>query len=194
MSLKFSLTSSLSLNNSKLLMLQINSGREFIPLTSICKKFGTMNRISCPHAHQQNGLVERKQRHIVETRLALLAHFTLPPHFWVEAFEIAIYLINLLLSKVLNNKSPYSLVYNKELDYTFLKGFGCECWPNLRSYNENRLMFRSTSCIFLGYNTMHKRYKRLDSNTQWLYISCDIIFNENSFPFSHIKPIIPSPS
>lgn len=82
--------------NSKLLVLQTDGGGEFTPVTSICKTFGIMHHFSCPHAHQQNGLVERKHRHIVEIGLAHLAPCTFPPRFWVEAFETAVYLINLL--------------------------------------------------------------------------------------------------
>jgi hypothetical protein len=33
---------------------------------------GITHRLSCPHTHQQNGAIERKHRHIVETGLALL--------------------------------------------------------------------------------------------------------------------------
>jgi hypothetical protein len=29
--------------------------------------------VSCPHTHQQNGAIERKHRHLVETALSLLA-------------------------------------------------------------------------------------------------------------------------
>jgi hypothetical protein len=42
--------------------------------------------VSCPHTSQQNGIAERKHRHLVETGLALLAHSSLPLHFWDEAF------------------------------------------------------------------------------------------------------------
>lgn len=41
-------------------------------------------------------LVERKHRHIVETGLALMAHASLPQHFWADAFHTAVYLINRL--------------------------------------------------------------------------------------------------
>lgn len=35
-------------------------------------QFGILHETTCPHTPQQNGLVERKHGHIVETAIALL--------------------------------------------------------------------------------------------------------------------------
>lgn len=43
---------------------------------------------------EQNGLAERRHRHIVETGKALLHHAKLPHTFWSFAFQAAVYLIN----------------------------------------------------------------------------------------------------
>jgi histone deacetylase 1/2 len=51
------------------------------------KKLASHIMFSCPHAHQQNGSVECKHRHIVEADLALLAHASMPLKFWDEAFS-----------------------------------------------------------------------------------------------------------
>lgn len=57
---------------------------------------GIFYRLSCPHTHQQNGAVERKHRHLVETGLALLSHSSVPLVHWEDAFHTACYLINRL--------------------------------------------------------------------------------------------------
>ncbi|MCH87925.1 retrovirus-related Pol polyprotein from transposon TNT 1-94, partial [Trifolium medium] len=51
-------------------------------------------KLTCPHTHHQNGSVERKHRHVVETGLTLLAQAHLPLKFWDYAFMTATYLIN----------------------------------------------------------------------------------------------------
>jgi hypothetical protein len=44
--------------------------------------------------------------------------------------------------------------------------------------------------VFLGYSNMYKGFKCLDANTGriYIYISRDIVFDENIFPFSKLHP------
>ena len=139
--------------------------------------------MSCPHTHQQNGTAERKHRHLVETGITLLAHASVPFRFWSDAFSTACFLINRLPSRLLNMKTPLELLLNELPDYTFLKVFGCACWPHLRPYNKHKLEFRSKKCVFLGYSSLHKGYKCLHVPTNRVYISRDVVFDENVFPF-----------
>jgi hypothetical protein len=75
-------------------------------------------------------------------------------------------------------------------DYLSLKVFGCACWPNLHPYNIHKLQFRSKHCVFLRYNTMHKGYKCLDVSSGRVYVSRDVTFDENIFPFSHLHSML----
>jgi hypothetical protein len=70
--------------------------------------------------------------------------------------------------------------------------FGCSCWPNLRPYNKTKLSFCSKECVFLGHSSLHKGYKCLDHESGRVYISRDVIFDENVFTFSKIPPKSPA--
>jgi exosortase/archaeosortase len=59
----------------------------------------------------------------------------------------------------------------------------------LRPYNNHKLSFRSTQCVFLGYSSMHKGYKCLDGAIGRIYISRDVVFNESLFPFATASTI-----
>jgi hypothetical protein len=63
----------------------------------------------------------------------------------------------------------------------------------IHPYNKTKLSFRSKECVFFGYSSMHKGYKCLDTKSGRVYISQDVIFDENIFPFSNIPPNSPSP-
>ena len=43
---------------------------------------------------QQNGVVERKNRHIVEIARALMSKKEMPQSFWVEVVHTTIYIMN----------------------------------------------------------------------------------------------------
>jgi histone deacetylase 1/2 len=110
----------------------------------------------------------------------------MPLKFWDEAFLAATYLINRTPSKILQYSTPLATLFNEQPDYSFLRVFGCACWPNLRPYNSRKLAFRSKRCAFLGYSNMHKGYKCLDISSGRVYISPDVIFDEAIFPFSEL--------
>lgn len=96
-------------------------------------------------------MVERKHRHIVEIGLTFLHHASLPLSFWDFVFTTAVYLIN-RLPTTLNFVVPYTVLFNKSPDYSFLRTFGCACFPFLRPYTTHKLDFRSQECLFMGYS------------------------------------------
>jgi hypothetical protein len=110
----------------------------------------------------------------------------MPLKFWDEAFTSAVYLIKRTPTKVLHYTTPLERLFGTKPDYSFLHIFGCACWPYLRPYNSRKLDFWSKQIVFLGYSPMHKSFKCLDVPTGRVYISCDVIFNENIFPFTRL--------
>jgi hypothetical protein len=163
-------------------------GGEYQKLHPFFAQVGITHHISCPHTHQQNGVAERKHRHIVEVGLALLAHAFMPLKFWGDAFISTTYLINRIPSKVLSYDTPLHHLFQKQPDYSLLRTFGCACWPNLRPYNNHKLQFRSKQCTFLGYSLSHKGFKCLDPDSGRVYISRDVTFDESLFPFQNLGP------
>ncbi len=118
------------------------------------------HRKTCPYTSQQNGLAERKLRHILETGLALLAHLGLSNKIWIDAFLTSVFVINYFPTIFLNNFSPYEKLFNTSLEYTNLRLFECKCFPLFRPCTFHKLEFCSKPCIFLGYS--NSGYKCLD--------------------------------
>lgn len=85
----------------KFLSVQSDWGGEHQKLHPYFQDTGITHRLSCPHTHQQNGAIERKHRHLVETVLVLLAQACVPLRFWDDAILTACYLINRMPSRVI---------------------------------------------------------------------------------------------
>jgi histone deacetylase 1/2 len=133
----------------KIIHVQTDWGGEYEKLHPFFQNLGISHRVSCPHTHQQNGTAERKHRHIVETGPTLLAHASLPLHYWSDAFATACFLINRLPSRTIEMKTPLERLLRETPDYTFLKVFVCACWPHLRAYNNHKLDFPRRNVFFL---------------------------------------------
>jgi hypothetical protein len=111
--------------NHKILSMQSDWGGEYEKLNSFFRTVGISHFVSCPHTHQQNSVIERKHRHIVEMGLALLANASMPPKYWDQAFLAAIYLINRMPIKVIGFDTPMNKLFAKKLDYSSMRIFGC---------------------------------------------------------------------
>ena len=148
-------------------------------------------QISYPYIPAQNGLAERKHHHVTETSLALLFHSHIPTHFWVDAFSIAAYIINRLLTLLLEGNSHFQLLYGSSPNYEIFHPFGYRVYPCSRNYMTNKFSPWSILCIFMGYHSSYKGFRCLDPTTSKLYITRHAQFGENHFHFHHTSQAQP---
>jgi hypothetical protein len=112
-----------NLLSAKIKVVQCDGGTEFKPLIS---KYPEISfQVSCPYTSQQNGLAERKYKHIVELALANMYHVGIPLHFWDTIFSSTVFVINRLPSKSNQLQSPFEKLFAQKPDYTFLRTLGC---------------------------------------------------------------------
>lgn len=175
-------------------ILRIDNGTKFVTkqMDAYLTQHGVIHQLSCPYTPEQNGIAERKHQHITETAIALLSQSSMPVSFWFEAISTAVFLINRLLSLSFGHKSPFELLFHNVPDYSFLKVFGCQCFPWLRPYVSHKLQPQSTPCVFIGYHPTSKGYRCLDPLTGKIHLSRHVLFIESCFPFAYFSNSQPS--
>nr|GEV88333.1 retrovirus-related Pol polyprotein from transposon TNT 1-94 [Tanacetum cinerariifolium] len=82
-----------------------------------------------------NGVVERRNRTLVEAARTMLNFSRAPLFLWAEAIATACFTQNRSIIHRRFNKTPYELINDRKLDISFLHVFGALCYPkNDREY------------------------------------------------------------
>ena len=172
-------------------IIRSDNGSEFIsgPMLKFYEEFGIVHQTTCFDTHQQNGRVERKHRHILNVAQALRFQANLPLRFWGECILTAAYLINRTPTFILQGKTPYEILFRAKPTYDNIKVFGCLCYVHRFQRQKDKFASHSRKCLFLGYPFGKKGWKVYDLETGEVFVSRDVIFQEENFPFEQSQRI-----
>jgi len=163
-----------------------DNGAEFTsnPMRKFYREKGISHETSYIDTPQQNGRVERKHRHILNVARALRFRAHLPLDFWGECVLTTTYLINRTPYAVLQWKTPYEILFQVQPSYDQMR----MCWPLCYISNlqrpKHKFASKSHKCVFIGYPFGKNRWKLYDLETGDIFVSQDVIFHEDMFPFS----------
>ena len=140
---------------------------------------GILHETSCVDTPSQNGVAERKNRHLRETARALLLHMNVPKHFWTDVFPTTCFLINRMPSSVLNCATPYHKLFpNNSLFPIDPKVFGCTCFVRDVCPQISKLDSKSLKYIFVGYSRVQIGYRCYCPPLRRYFVPTDVAFFE----------------
>ena len=95
----------------KIKVLRSDQGTEFTngAFEDYLEKHGIHHQMAATRTPQQNGVVERKNRAVVEMARTLLLESKLHTRFWTEATFTVMHLLNRVLLRPSANQTPYEL-------------------------------------------------------------------------------------
>ncbi|CAN1800959.1 Retrovirus-related Pol polyprotein from transposon TNT 1-94, partial [Linum perenne] len=181
--------------NTKIQVLKTDNAKDYFNniLSSFLIQNGIVHVSSCVETPQQNGIAERKNRHLLEVARACMFARHVPKYLWGEAVLTATYLINRMPSRVLQFRAPRQVLLSKYPQLASFSSdlppriFGCAAFVHINPTHRSKLDPRSHKCVFIGYSPHQKGYKCYSPVTRQVYHTRDVTFFESQSYFDHTE-------
>ena len=103
-------------------ILRSDCGGEYMsdPFSDFLKENGIIHQLTMSYTPQQNGVAERCNTTLLDMVRSMLNHSSLGSIFWGEAIVIAMFLLNLVPTKI-HNRTPHELWIGRKPNLQNLK-------------------------------------------------------------------------
>lgn len=135
--------------------------------------------MSTPRTPQQNGVVERRNKTLIDCARDLMIQKDIPYIFGREAISTTVYTLNRIQVKKGTNKTPYELWCGYSPNVCYFKVFGSRCYIKRDEYTR-KFYPKSDEGTFLGYSTKSKAYQFLNKRTGKIVESANVRVDEYS--------------
>lgn len=144
--------------NARVKIFRTDNGTEYVNkfFGEYLSNCGIIHETTCPGTYEQNGLAERKNRHLLEVTRCLMMAMNVPKFLWSQAVMTAAYLINRMPSRVLNYRTPIECLTGNTTYVVPPKVFGCVCFVRDHRPSVGKLDPRAVKCVFVGYSGKQK--------------------------------------
>ncbi|CAA0357000.1 unnamed protein product [Arabidopsis thaliana] len=143
-----------------------------------CEEAGIKRHLAAPYTPQQNGVVERRNRTLMEMTRSILKHMRMPNYLWGEAIRHSTYLLNRVATRALTDKTPYECLRERRPTIAHIRIFGCIAYAKIDKPHLKKLDDRSRMLVHLGIEPGTKAYRLLDPQEQKIVVSHDVVFDE----------------
>ncbi|GKB13100.1 retrovirus-related pol polyprotein from transposon TNT 1-94 [Tanacetum coccineum] len=160
--------------------IRTDNGTEFVnqTLREYYEKVGISHETSVARSPQQNGVVERRNRTLIEAARTMLIYAKAPLFLWAEAVATACYTQNRSMIRRRHDKTPYELLHDKPPDLSYLHVFGALCYPTNDSENLGKLQPKADIGIFIGYAPTKKAFRIYNRRTRQIIKTIHVDFDE----------------
>nr|GEY82761.1 hypothetical protein [Tanacetum cinerariifolium] len=117
--------------------IRTDNGTEFVnqTLREYYEEVGISHETSIARFPHQNGVVERRNRTLIEAAHTMLIYAQDPLFLWAEAVATACFTQNRSIIRLRHGKTPYELLHSKLPNLSFFYVFGALCYPTDDSEN-----------------------------------------------------------
>jgi hypothetical protein len=162
--------------------IRIDNGTKFknSQIEGFLEEEGIKHEFSSPYTPQQNGVVETKNRTLLDMARTMLDEYKTLDQFWAEAINTACYSINrLYLHQILKNTS-YGLLTGKKPNVSYFRVFGSKCFILIKRGRNSKFAPKAVEGFLLGYHSNTWAFRVFNKSTGLVEVSCDIVFDETN--------------
>nr|GFB17063.1 putative ribonuclease H-like domain-containing protein [Tanacetum cinerariifolium] len=133
--------------------IQTDNGTEFAnqTLRDYYEEVGISHETLVARSPRQSGVVERRNRTLIEAARTILIYSQAPLFLWAEAMATACFTQNRSIIRLRHGKTPYELLHSFHV-------FGAHCYPTNDSENLGKLQPKADIGIFIGYASTKKAF------------------------------------
>jgi hypothetical protein len=159
-----------------------DNGSEFknLQIEEFLEEEGIKHEFSAPYTPQQNGVVERKNRTLIDMARTMLGEFKTPERFWSKAVNIACHAINRLYLHRLLKKTSYELLTGNKPNVSYFHVFGSKCYILVKKGRHSKFAPKAVEGFLLGYESNTKAYRVFNKSSGLVEVSSDVVFDETN--------------
>ncbi|GKF22541.1 retrovirus-related pol polyprotein from transposon TNT 1-94, partial [Tanacetum coccineum] len=146
---------------------RIDKGTKFLNKTlhAYFATEGIRHETSAARTPEQNGVVERRNRTLVEDARTMLSVAKVPLFFWAEVIATTCFTQYRSLAIPRHEKTPYHIINGRKLSVRFFHIFG-SLWYIVRDgENRDKMKEKGDACIFVGYSNQSRAYRVFNNRT-----------------------------
>jgi transposase InsO family protein len=166
----------------KVKKIRSDNGSEFknLQVEQFLEEEGIKHEFSAPYTPQHNGVVERKNRTLIDMARTMLGEFKTPKRFWSEAVNTACDAINRLYLHRLLKKTSYELLTGNKPNVSYFRVFGSKCYILVKKGRHSKFAPKAEEGFLLGYDSNTKAYRVFNKSSGLVEDSSDVVFDETN--------------
>nr|GEY55587.1 hypothetical protein [Tanacetum cinerariifolium] len=164
------------------IIVRTDNGTEFknYVLKEYFDSVGIRHETTAAKTSQQNGVVKRRNRTLVEAARTMLIFSHAPLFLWAEAIATTCYTQNRSIIHQCFNKTPYELIQGRKPYISYLHVFGALCYPKNDREDIGKLSAKGDIGFFIGYSANFVAYRVYNRRTKKIIETMNVTFDELS--------------
>ncbi|GKC62788.1 retrovirus-related pol polyprotein from transposon TNT 1-94 [Tanacetum coccineum] len=147
-------------------------------LRAFYAKLGIVYKTSIARTPQQNGVVERRNRTLVEVARTMLIFSKTLKFMWAEAIATACFSQNHSIVHTRHNKTPYELIRGRKPNVQYFHVFGSLCYLTSDRDDLGKIKPKADIGIFIGYSESSREFHIYNHRTKKIMEMIHVKFDE----------------